>query len=124
MNKPDNMGANSSVRRGLAKISVLILVCIEVILAYPNRAVAFEYQNTKYLENSLLNDVNFIANADVYKKVVNGTYVYEFIKKDKSMITVDSDAQKVTSNVAQVIAYSEAEAVQVEQIYNGHVGKV
>ncbi|NLH02213.1 MAG: hypothetical protein GX488_10055 [Clostridiales bacterium] len=75
------MGANSSVRRGLARISVLILVCIEVILAYPNRAVAFEYQNTKYLENSLLNDVNFIANADVYKKVVNGTYVYEFIKK-------------------------------------------
>jgi len=97
------------------KISALILACVLVIGVCPSSALATDSHNSIYLENSLLNDLNFIAKADITKKVIDGTYVYEFENKDKTTTMNRSNEQNITSSVAQIIAPSEEEAAKVEQ---------
>lgn len=97
------------------KISVFFLVCVLAIGICPYSALAANSNNSIYLENSLLNDLNFIAKADITKKVIDGTYVYEFENKDKTTTMNRSNEQNFTCSVAQIIAPSEEEAVMVEQ---------
>jgi len=99
-------------------ISLISALVMCMTLTVPVWAVNSDFTNSqdgKYLKNSLLNDLNFLANADVSKKFVDGTYVYQFTTKDETTTMNRSNEQNFTCSAAQIIAPSEEEAVKVEQ---------